>query len=276
MTIDRQSEHVHLFEQMIEHFGKDIIIKGAFSLILNTSQMYPAINGRLTMDIDFYLKRKFSDFLEDLKVSGISDIAGNPYVFEKQRTPKKNSGGRVAANAEGKVILLDVQIDEYTNPTMLMEGRFRVEVTNPISIAMDKLDAISKPKVVNRPKDLFDLYVISLLYEFLYTEIQNHSDFKISGDFQDFIEEWESIRDSYHTTDILISNDLPDFDKLYIRVKEFASPFIVSEELTTRNLKWSTEKGVWVSNDKSSGLMPFNVFADKRNEKLRNDLWGVL
>ena len=149
------------------------------------------------MDIDFYLKRKFSDFLEDLKGSGISDIAGNPYIFEKQRTPKKNSGGRVVANAEGKVILLDVQIDKYANSLTLMEGKSRIEVTNPISIVMDKLDAISKPKVVNRLKDLFDLYVISLLYDFHYTEIRNYSDLKISGDFQEFIEEWEAIKEIY-------------------------------------------------------------------------------
>ena len=267
MTIDRQSELVHLFGQMIEHFGKDIIIKGAFSLILNTSQLYPAINGRLTMDIDFYLKRKFSDFLEDLKTSGISNLAGDFYVFEKQRTPKKNSGGRVVARADGEVILLDIQIDEYNNPLTIMEGKFRIKVTQPISIAMDKLDAISKPKVVDRPKDLFDLYVVSLLYDFRYTEIRNHSDFKISGDFQEFIEEWESMRGSYHTTDILIGDDLPDFDKLYIRVKEFASPFIVEGELTTQNLKWDTTKGVWSSNGKTLGLSPSLVFADRQKDK---------
>ena len=104
MTINRQSEFVHLFQQMIEHFGKDIIIKVAFSLILNTSQLYPAINGRLTMDINFYLKSKFSDFLEDLKTSRISNLVGNLYVFEKQRTPKKNSGGRVVARADDEVV----------------------------------------------------------------------------------------------------------------------------------------------------------------------------
>jgi len=262
--IIRQNELTHLFQQMIVHFGKDIIIKGAFSLILNTSQVYPAIKGRLTMDIDFYLKRKFFDFLEDLKTSEISNLAGNPYTFEKQRTPKKNSGGRVVANADGETILLDVQIDDYANPLTIIEGKFRLEVTHPISIVMDKLDAISKPKAVNRPKDLFDLYVVSLLYDFHYTEIRNHSDFKIAGDFQAFIEEWESIRDSYLTTDILIGDDLPDFDKLYIRVKEFASPFIVGVELTTQNLKWDTTKGVWAINGKSLGLTPSHVFANRK------------
>jgi len=215
------------------------------------------------MDIDFYLKRKFSDFLEELKTSGISNLAGNPYVFEKQRTPKKNSGGRVVANADGKVILLDIQIDEYVNPLVLTEGKFRIEVTNPISIVIDKLDAISKPKVVNRPKDLFDLYVISLLYNFRYLEIRNHSAFKISGDFQEFIEEWETIKEYYYKEDILIGDDLPDFDKLYIRVKEFASPFIVGEELTTQNLKWDTTKGMWLRSRKSSDFTPSSAFTTK-------------
>jgi len=142
-----------------------------------------------------------------------------------------------------------------------------VAATNSVSIVIDKLDAISKAKVVGRPKDLYDLYVVSLLYEFEFIEIHNHPDFKISGDFENFIEDWEKIAEAYKVSDIIAKGIRPDFDDLYIRVKEFASPFIVSEELLTQNLKWNIEKGAWVSNEKSSGLIPSNVFADKRKVK---------
>ena len=263
MITNTQHELIHLFRQLIEKYGKDMIVKGAFSLILNTSELYPLIDNRFTGDIDFYLKQNFGDFLDSLTVSGICSLSGKTYVFTKQRTPKKNSGGRVKAVAGEVNVLLDVQIDDYLNPITVMTDNLLVKVTSPLSIVIDKLDAISKPKVVMRPKDLFDLYVISLLYEFRYKEIRNHPDFKIVGTFEEFIENWETISEAYYTEEILIGQDMPDFDNLYIRVKEFASPFIVERELVTKELEWSKSEGRWVSKEPPITLTASNIFAKR-------------
>jgi len=246
MTVDIQKELAHLLHQLIGRYGNDIVIKGAFSLILNAAEKYPAINDRMTMDIDFYLRQKFSDFLKDLKVSGISVYSGESYTFEKLRTPKKNSAGRIAATQGDIEIMLDVQIDDYPYPATLESKGLQVAVTKPVSIVIDKLDAISKAKVVGRPKDLYDLYVVSLLYGFKFKEILDHPDFKISENFENFIEDWEKIAVAYKLSDIISKGVRPDFDDLYIRVKEFASPFIVKDELLTQELEWNITDGLWV------------------------------
>lgn len=267
MTVDIQKELVHLFHQLIGRYGNDIVIKGAFSLILNVSEKYPAINDRMTMDIDFYLRQKFSDFLEDLKVSGISALGGESYNFTKLRTPKKNSSGRITATQGDIEIILDVQIDDYSYPDTLESNGLQVAVTKPVSIVIDKLDAISKSKVVDRPKDLYDLYVVSLLYGFKFREIHDHSDFKISGDFENFIEDWEKIAEAYKVSDIIAKGIRPDFDDLYIRVKEFASPFIVKNELVTQDLEWNITDGVWVGVESPPALIPSNVFANRKTDQ---------
>jgi len=53
---------------------------------------------------------------------------------------------------------------------------------------------------------------------------------------------------------------LPDFNELYVRVKEFASPFIASEELLTQKLTWDTAVGVWIEKESAPLLTPSNVF----------------
>jgi len=230
---------------LVGNYGEDIIIKGALSLILNISKKHPNINNRFTVDIDFYLKRKFSDFLESLKASKIFSLRGHSYEFTKIRTPKKNSAGRIEAVAEEIRILLDVQIDEYTEPNTVTMYGLEIAVTSPVSIVIDKLDSISKPKVIDRPKDLYDIYIVSPFYEFKYQEICSHHDFRITGDFETFIEEWEAIGKSYRNEEILVSLEKPDFNDLYVRVKEFASPFIVCNELITQESNWIPSIGVW-------------------------------
>jgi len=267
MTINRQKEVVHLFRQLIERYGNDIVIKGAFSLILNTIEKYPDISNRFTMDIDFYLKCEFANFMESLVTSKISTVGGEIYKFTKLRTPKKNSGGRIEAVAGEINAFIDVQIDEYLYPDAKTFDDIIVAITTPVSIAMDKMDAISKPKVIDRPKDLYDLFVISLLYDIEFQEIISHRDFKITGDFETFVEEWEMIKESYNREEILIGLEQPDFDTLYIRVKEFVSPFIVSKELTTKDLIWSTTKGVWCGKEPTLQLSGSSIFADRRKNK---------
>jgi hypothetical protein len=266
MIIDTQKELVHLFHQLIGKYGNDIVIKGAFSLILNALEKYPTIKDRMTIDIDFYLKREFSDFMEDLKISSISDTIGNPYDFEKQRTPKKNSAGRITATQGNLEIILDVQIDDYPYPATLESNGLQVAVTKPVSIVIDKLDAISKAKVVNRPKDLFDLYVVSRLRGFEFKEIYNHPAFKISGDFENFIDCWEAIAEAYKVSDIIAKGVRPNFDDLYIRVKEFVSPFIVTDELLTQELKWDMSSGVWVRTESPPMITVSDIFTNRRNK----------
>lgn len=245
MITNNQQELMHLFHQLVKEFGHLIIIKGAFSLMLNTEGKYPNIKKRITMDIDFYIQQHFDGFLETLQSATFTSPAGERYSFIKLRTPKKNSAGRVLATTSSIRIELDIQTDEYLEPILTTVGTLDVAITHPVSIVIDKLDAISKEKVINRPKDLYDLYVLSLVYNFNYIEIAQHHTFKIAGDFEFFIENWEAMERSYMLAEFMPIEHRPDFTALYTRVKEFASPFIVPEELLTPNLIWDSACGLW-------------------------------
>jgi hypothetical protein len=246
MTVDFQKELLHLFNQLVSKFAEDIIINGAFSLMLNVADKHPLSSNRLTIDIDFFLKRNFVDFIEELNNSEMFSIAGEPYLFTKIRTPKRKSAGRIEATACDIQILLDVQIDLYANPKVVVVDGKHVNITSPASIVIDKLDAISKPKVMGRPKDLYDLYILSLLFGFEYNEVAKHTDFKVSGDFEVFIESWKELEESYILDENLIGENRPNFKDLYRRVKEFASPFIASDSLITKEISWNVSRGTWV------------------------------
>ena len=102
---------------------------------------------------------------------------------------------------------MDVDHVYYINKKEYSDG-FTFYYAGIEDIVADKVDAISKPKVLNRIKDIYDLYLIALHCEVSFEKVK-HSQEKIYRSqkeqereeagllFHDFLHNIDELRDTY-------------------------------------------------------------------------------
>ena len=252
------------------------VLKGALALNIQLLNISDDINIRLSEDIDIYLDRaklKFLDLITIVEEALSSLGLLSSIEVQKVRTPKRNSGGRIAlkyknglpSNDDDLFFTIDVDIDELVLPTVdrLLPSGVVCRLSNIENICADKIDAISKPKVLRRIKDVYDIFLISNAFEPEYQDIKKCIDAEQGlHDFGVFLTNVAGLKTAYSELGTLRDiNRKPAFETVYIRACDFLRPFGTTN-LTYPNAKWSIQCGKWIKD-------PNSVFSKRDKNKVK-------
>jgi len=269
---------MEFIEAIFEECGDSLVLKGALALNMLFAENSNDINHRFSEDFDSYLlrmKMKFSEL--EAKVQVVLDKLdlSSKVRAVTERHPKNHSSGRIVLyygmeESDGKEIFfsLDIDVDncEHTYEIELPSGRL-ISCASIECICADKIDAISKAKLFFRVKDIYDIYLISIIYKPGYRDIKQIYDgvYRSERDkerienklsFKEFrdaglksSEPYLELADSYDKlTDIRNPSKKPAFDDVYARVRAFLKPFM-TEHLSASNAIWSVEGMDWIADN---------------------------
>ena len=265
--------------EILQHTGEGVIVKGAFSTITHLREKDINVNHRLTQDIDLYLDKTKLKFAE-LKAI-FAKLFDGQYHWEVRRHPKNHSLGNIrlyTLNEEDRIEILSIDVD--VNPVYYVNKKeynnnFTFYYAGIEDIVADKIDAISKPKVLNRIKDVYDLYLIATYCEVSLKRVE-HSQTKIyksqkeiereeSGlRFYDFINETAGLEYTYynHFETLKQMSLRPNFEEVYSLAKEFTKPFIEKGYVLGKDAMWDTKEKTWVVSP-DDFFKPSSVFQKK-------------
>lgn len=113
-------------------------------------------------------------------------------------------------------------------------------------IYMDKVSALASKKIFRRCKDLYDLYLLSMLDGYNLSDIVNvfNNSGRTLGDFEDFINSIEKLEYAYNQMRAITNK--PEFNQVYGRVRDFCLPFITNRYKIYTNAIWQPKGGVWI------------------------------
>jgi hypothetical protein len=174
-----------------------------------------------------------------------------------------------------ETLSIDVDVDPiyYINKKEYTDG-FIFYYAGIEDIVADKVDAVSKPKVINRIKDVYDLYLIALHCEVSFEKVK-HSQEKIYRPqrevereeaglrFYDFLNSIDELRDTYENRfeTLRYKKQKPQFKEVYSIAKEFIKPFLDSDYLRGKAV-WDTKEQEWVVSP-DDFLKPSFIFQGK-------------
>jgi hypothetical protein len=278
-----------LTKRIVQRAPKSLALKGSQGFNLLVLNRDVRANHRTTKDSDFYVDYvviKREDVV-DIVSSVLEEMGLLEHVTVQWRR-------RMHSNKQGMLEVLhrtyDVPEDELfftmdfdptkTELTETPDGKGALFRTVKFETwCMDKLDCMSKDKIMTRIKDVYDIYLASFyftprFYSILKEKTHHHFKLKESAPqefFSFFKNEIAQLRAAYDGLDTLRYMDSkPSFDEVYDRAHHFAGPFMTDlvadgDAIWVPNLmEWELTNDKTPDSDHIKGLKS-HVFTPKEN-----------
>lgn len=213
-----------------------IVFKGAMVLKLITDPSLGTARGTKDIDADWVDGSTTNGILLHQVRKAVTVVGGSALSVDQTR---EFAEGR---SAQFTVYLYDDPTPYFSFDIAVRDNQYHTmyNMINDIKIRgnsidrifADKVEAISKRKVLRRAKDVYDMFLLSYTSGFRTRSILHileAHDLEL-GDFSDFRTNIEGPRGLRHAYNQMRSVDnKPDFDVMYARVMTFLYPFIETE-----------------------------------------------
>ena len=230
-----------------------VVFKGSMVLRHVIAENTNLDTHRLTADFDIdwamsllskeEFERLFQDVLDSLNVGS--------FVVVCSVEPKKNFNGTFDIyTPDGAEILFSIDLVKRQNEWGVeysIPGGIEFVGASAVKMFADKIAVISGKAVLERPQDVYDLYLISHLKGWKLRVLRETLE-KIGRkiyDFTEFLDEGSMdngpIRTKYDSLTNIINP--PHFDILYGRVRDFCMPFIIKE--FSDDVEWYVSEQKW-------------------------------
>lgn len=238
-------------------FGSEFILKGGLSLLSALKEENKDLT-RYTIDADLHWLQEeswhpFVDSLEEL----LNKNARWGFVYKITKLRElKNGSSSVSLEALSDDGLsfkfkFDMNIGScypgLVEERTLLNSNYSMKMYSLEAMLADKLKVLSSQKIYRRCKDLYDIYVLSYLKEFVLSEVvciskaKNYTDQMVGPHFLGE----GSLDDIAHAYSKLQLLNKPDFDVVVRRVIDFTLPIFDNIRFTPDNIKWDYNKGEW-------------------------------
>lgn len=245
--MERSDKYFYIMVRMVEELarrGLPVVVQG--SLILKLEAMSRGMEMRATKDIDMQwvgyanmsdVLNIFNDVLNNIDNNLYAEIERNYQSDGKARYEIHKSGLR------DPVFRIDLHTGDgglYCVYTTYNNVNFYG--ATPLKRFVDKLSVISNNIVRRRIKDIFDMYVMSFMYNLVLSDIVNTLNNRgiRLGDFYAFIHEMGNLRQAYNK--MVGINIKPPFEDVYGKVYRITEPF---RNGINRNAVWNGDN--WVA-----------------------------
>jgi len=256
---DKHGVLEEILNGLLKEHEDRIVLKGAFSTIENLKRVNPEVNFRLTTDIDLYMDPK-NKRLERLKEI-LTQVLPSGMRFEVDRHPKRKSQGKIILFwKEEPFAQIDISVGEVQGVIEIKRGDSPVYISGVEDILADKIDAISREKVLRRVKDLYDVFLFATNLKISYEKIKeksallpkNKTDLEREGlgkRFHELLTNKEELKQQYEKLDSMRFPSKPDFQEVYSLVTSFLKPFLDGEEVHRYKRIWNPITFEWESKD---------------------------
>jgi len=228
-----------------------VVFKGA-SVLKSVIRDNSLDTDRITQDLDMDWINPISNDDLNLKVTNILNKLSVPNMsLERYRDNdpllKRSAGYRLFSDSK-ELISFDISIrnNPYTSTYTTLSGTKFVGASREKMYA-DKLSVLSSKLVFRRTKDIYDLYVLSLLGDYTLPniiEVLKYNE-RTLCEFEEFLRRKEDLEHAYNKLEG-ISNK-PDFETVYSRILDFCLPFIIKTAYTCSGI-WLPNDGLWHNN----------------------------
>jgi len=251
-------DYMDFMYRVIEEMARlkiPVVFKGALVLNQALKDRGMPYNFRQTKDIDLNWlagEGRENDLIEIIEGIvynlGLCDVT---VVCDRKASKELDRSARIVVKRGGtNLFSLDISLRE--NP-------FVVEYKTPNGVIFlgssldkifaDKVRAISSKAIFRRAKDLYDLYIMSMLdgYSIKATlEVYAFED-KSLGDFDSFISRLDDLKYAYDRLEEIINK--PFFNDVYARVRDFCLPFITGDYIKCTRMVdgvWNSQASMWI------------------------------
>lgn len=236
---------IRLIEEL-SNMRTPIIFKGA--MVLKTAISGVPINTeRMTRDIDgdWISEAPSMVRLTDIINKALSNVDGTlKAVAYRDYGNGKSAGFNIINSRDKKVFSIDISVKQNPYYRTYTTGINHVEFygATPEKMFADKMRAVSTRAVYRRAKDLYDLYLLSVLPRYSSIKIMEILQNNKLGNFEDFKTGFANIEYAYNKLERITNK--PNFKIVYARVYEFTRPFI--EGYCNQNLVWTGEQWTYM------------------------------
>lgn len=226
-----------------------IVFKGALVLnhLMETKGITETQRGTKDIDADWVGGRvSMEELLSIIKESiDCIEIDGLEVRLIREATERRSSGFEVLLENQN-LFSFDISLrkNQFTTEYITRNGVTFIGASKE-KIFIDKISAISSRILYRRTKDIYDLYLLSMLEGYYIGEINyvlEHSGRRLS-EFNEFINDIGEIKNAYFKMRGIINP--PEFDIMYGRVRDFCSPYI-TKGYTSGNGLWNVKAGLWI------------------------------
>lgn len=235
-------------------FSDRIVLKGGLNLEVALKKYSDTVRARPTVDADFHMRRRedWEDFL--LKVP--TDVASHSalemkysIIYRRGFEKHEFSDSITIETDQGHKFDVDMNLSDFPGPTELYLDDYLPGFTVP-TMLVDKISVFCSEKIYRRSKDMYDLFLISYMKDFimkrLLAEMSNKLEFSKGVPDTIHIANLDKLEHAYSR--LMGIPDKPDFDLVYKRVTNFIYPIVeclLSGDLEKGDV-WLSEKGKWI------------------------------
>lgn len=226
-----------------------IVFKGALVLnhLMETKGITETQRGTKDIDADWVGGRiSMEELLSIIKDSIACIKIDNLEVrLVREATERRSSGFEVLLKNQN-LFSFDISLveNEFITEYTTKNGVTFIGASKE-KIFVDKISAISSRTLFRRAKDIYDLYLLSMLEGYYVREINyvlERSGRRLS-EFSEFINDIDEIKNAYFKMRGIINP--PEFNVMYGRVRDFCSPYITNG-YTSGNGLWNVNAGLWI------------------------------
>lgn len=233
---------------ILSMFSSNFVFKGALLLkvLSESDDLYMATSD---IDFDFNNTNITQIELDSMISKSCNLLRERGYMIypicKRQFNVGKSAGYSIISN-DIELYHIDISVrNQNSNVNLLLNGT-SVKCATIEKMLCDKLSAVSSSAVNRRVKDVYDIYYMSLTFDFNYRSIvdtflrENRS----LEDFTTFLSAYDNLAHAYDLYKGIYLK--PEFDIIYASVKEFCMPFYTHKLNGEGDMYWKKDVRQWL------------------------------
>lgn len=234
MDISIEERTMYRIMKAIYESGIPISFKGSMVLKALLIESGYSENTRHTVDIDGNWFSSTAPSLEMIRKSlqkavDKADIPLNAVVY-REYGEHQSAGIRFLRKGKGDILFrMDLDVNKpYRESKIYHIENITFSGLTPNNILADKISVASSEKIFRRIKDLIDLYYLSHVIGYDYTEIVKiiEASGRQLGDFDGLLNRKDDLAHSYDKFKFEGGVDKPPFNDIYDAVRNYLKPFL--------------------------------------------------
>ena len=226
-------------------------VKGCFALTMQASYRGAKVN-RLSRDLDLQILDidKWTDMIDNFDNINKHSKLNIKYQISKINVMGKTVRYFIKGN-NGVRFSVDANNDpnRYSYDKISING-VKVNFFTPNIMLADKLASVASEHIYRRTKDLYDIYLISSVFEFklpkLIRRIKSKRDIDTSHIEIYNPKSLDDLKKGYEALQFMEGSAKPDFDEVYERIKYFTYPIYTAlQDESICRIYW--DKNEWVT-----------------------------
>lgn len=228
-------------------------VKGCFALTMQASYRGAKVN-RLSRDLDLQILDidKWTDMIDNFDNINKHSKLNIKYQISKINVMGKTVRYSIKGN-NGVRFSVDANNDpnRYSYDKISING-VKVNFFTPNIMLADKLASVASEHIYRRTKDLYDIYLISSVFEFklpkLIRRIKSKRDIDTSHIEIYNPKSLDDLKKGYEALQFMEGSAKPDFDEVYERIKYFTYPIYAAlQDESICRIYW--DKNEWVTKE---------------------------